>query len=308
MAAIEELGRPVQTDHMAVGTRLDINPISPVIGAEISGLDLSVPLDAGVVALLRAALSTHLVIFFRDQDLTPEQQADFGRQFGELTAAHPVIASLEGHPEVLPIDGREDRASWWHTDVTFLSTPPLGSILYMREVPDSGGDTSWINMQAAYDGLSEKMRAFCDELIAWHHDPFFAADVEAKGGYEWDGRHHDRLLPTSHPVVREHPETGRKGLFVNPQFTRFLEGLTQLESETLLEMLYRHCTKKPEYSCRFRWRPGSVAFWDNRATMHYALDDYGDEIRVAHRVTIRGAKPYGPARPAEDASSSSLQG
>jgi taurine dioxygenase len=290
---------------MAVGMRLDIKPISPVIGAEISGLDLSVPLEPGVVAMVRAALSTHLVIFFRDQELTPEQQADFGRQFGELTTAHPVIASLEGHPEVLPIDGREDRASWWHTDVTFLSTPPLGSILYMREVPDAGGDTSWINMQAAYDDLSEKMRGFCDTLIAWHHDPFFAADVEAQGGYEWDGRHHDHLLPTSHPVVREHPETGRLGLFVNPQFTRFLEGLTQLESETLLEMLFRHCTRKPEYSCRFHWRPGSVAFWDNRATMHYALDDYGDEIRVAHRVTLRGPKPYGPARPAEDANGSS---
>jgi taurine dioxygenase len=105
-------------------------------------------------------------------------------------------------------------------------------------------------------------------------------------------------------VVREHPETGRKGLFVNPQFTRFLEGLTQLESETLLEMLYRHCTKNPEYSCRFHWRAGSVAFWDNRATMHYALDDYGEAIRVAHRVTLRGAKPYGPARPAENANGS----
>ena len=254
--------------------------------------------------MIRAALSHHLVVFFRDQELTPDQQADFARQFGEPTSAHPVIASLEGHPEVLPIDGREDRASWWHTDVTFLSTPPLGSILYMREVPDAGGDTMWISMQAAYDGLSDSMRQFCDRLIAWHHDPWFAQDVEAKGGYEWDGKHHDRLLPTSHPVVREHPETGRLGLFVNPQFTRFLEGLTQLESETLLQMLYKHCTQKPEYSCRFHWRPGSVAFWDNRATMHYAIDDYGDDIRVAHRVTLRGEKPYGPARPAEAANGS----
>jgi alpha-ketoglutarate-dependent taurine dioxygenase len=289
---------------MVVKTSLDIRPLSPVIGAEIGGLDLSSPLDPEVVAMVREALVHHLVIFFRDQDLTPEQQAAFGQQFGELTSAHPVLASLDGHPQVLPIDGRVDRASWWHTDVTFLSTPPLGSILYMREVPESGGDTMWMSMQAAYDGLSDPMRAFCDKLIAWHHDPFFAADVEAKGGYEWDGKHHERLFPTSHPVVREHPETGRKGLFVNPQFTRFLEGLSQHESETLLEMLYSHCVKKPEFSCRFRWRPGSVAFWDNRATMHYALDDYGDAIRVAHRVTLRGQKPYGPARPEEKVGSS----
>ena len=136
-----------------------------------------------------------------------------------------MIASLEGHPEVLPIDGRVDRASWWHTDVTFLSTPPLGSILYMREVPDAGGDTMWISMQAAYDGLSETMRAFCDTLIAWHHDPFFAADVEAKGGYEWDGKHHERLLPDLAPRRERAPrDRSTKGLFVNPQFTRFLEG------------------------------------------------------------------------------------
>jgi len=286
---------------MAIATGLDIRPISPIIGAEIYGLDLSEPLEPEVVSMVRAALSHHLVIIFRDQDLTPDDQAAFGRQFGELTTAHPVLPSIEGHPEVLPIDGRTDRASWWHTDVTFLSTPPLGSILYMREVPESGGDTMWISMQAAYDGLSESMRAYCDKLIAWHHDPFFATDVEAMGGYEWDGKQHARLFPTSHPVVREHPETGRKGLFVNPQFTRFLEGLTQLESETLLQMLFTHCTKDPGWSCRFRWRAGSVAFWDNRATMHYAIDDYGDAIRVAHRVTLRGEKTYGPARSKEEA-------
>jgi alpha-ketoglutarate-dependent taurine dioxygenase len=282
---------------MAIATRLDIRPLSPVIGAEIHGLDLSEPLDPGVVAMVRAALADHLVIFFRDQDLTPEQQTAFAGQFGEVTKGHPVLKSLEGHPNVLPIDGREDRASWWHTDVTFLSTPPLGSILYMREVPDVGGDTMWISMQAAYDDLSGPIKALCDKLIGWHHDPFFAIDVEAMGGYTWDGKHHDRLFPTSHPVVREHPENGRKGLFVNPQFTRFLEGLSQQESESFLQMLYTHCTKKPEYACRFRWRAGSVAFWDNRATMHYALDDYGDAIRVAHRVTLRGDRPYGPARP-----------
>jgi alpha-ketoglutarate-dependent taurine dioxygenase len=294
--------RRVQTVSMAVTASLDIRPLSPIIGAEIGGLDLSTPLDPVVVSMLRAALAHHLVIFFRDQDLTPEQQAAFGRQFGELTAAHPVLASLEGHPQVLPIDGRVDRASWWHTDVTFLSTPPLGSILYMREVPDAGGDTMWISTQAAYDGLSEPMRAFCDKLIAWHHDPFFAADVEAKGGYEWDGKKHERLFPTSHPVVSEHPETGRQGPLRQPPIHEVpRRALTARKRDPARDALPPLHHEKPEYSCRFRWRPGSVAFWDNRATMHYALDDYGDAIRVAHRVTLRGDRPYGPARPAEKA-------
>lgn len=281
---------------MAVATTLDIHAVSPVIGAEIRGLDLSKPLGDDVVAEVRAALGHHLVLFFKDQDLSPDQQADFARQFGTVTPAHPVIPSIEGHPEVLPIDGREDRASWWHTDVTFLGTPPLGSILHMREAPGVGGDTMWISMQAAYDALSEPVRDLCERLIAWHHDPWFAADVDAKGGYEWDGEWHDKLYPTSHPVVRTHPDTGRNGLFVNPHFTRFIEGFTKTESDGLLDMLYRHC-QRPEFSCRFRWQVGAVAFWDNRATMHYALDDYRDAIRVAHRVTLQGDRPYGPARP-----------
>jgi alpha-ketoglutarate-dependent taurine dioxygenase len=283
---------------VVIATELDIRPISPTIGAEIHGLDLSRPLGDVVVAQIRAALSHHLVLFFLDQDLSPEVQTDFARQFGEVTPAHPVIASLEGHPEVLPIDGREDRASWWHTDITFLSTPPLGSILHMREAPEVGGDTMWMSLQAAYDALSDPIRRFCDSLIAWHHDPWFAADVEANGGYEWDGKRYDKLLPTSHPVVRTHPETGRNGLFVNSQFTRFIEGFSPLESTALLDLLYRHCMR-PEFGCRFRWKAGAVAFWDNRATMHYALDDYGDALRIAHRVTLRGPHPYGPARPLE---------
>ncbi len=281
---------------MQLATDLEIRRVSPVIGAEVLGLDLSRPLGASVVAEVRAALSRHLVLFFADQDLSPSQQADFARQFGEVTPAHPVLPSIEGNSEVLPIDGREDRASWWHTDVTFLGTPPLGSILHMREAPAVGGDTMWVSLQAAYDALSEPVRDLCDRLIAWHHDPWFAADVEAKGGYEWDGQHHEKLYPTSHPIVRTHPESGRNGLFVNSQFTKFIEGVSKTESESILDMLYRHCLR-PEFSCRFHWKVGAVAFWDNRATMHYALDDYGDALRIAHRVTLRGDRPYGPARP-----------
>jgi alpha-ketoglutarate-dependent sulfate ester dioxygenase len=284
------------TGIMALATELDIRPLSPLIGAEIHGVDLSRPLGEAGVAAVRQALNTHHVVFFRDQELSPDQQAAFAAQFGVVTEGHPVIAAIEEHAKVLAIDGREDRANWWHTDVTFLQTPAFGSILYMLEVPDVGGDTMWASLQDAYDRLSEPVRAMCDQLIAIHHDPWFAAEVEAKGGYEWHGEWHEKLLPAIHPVVRTHPENGRNGLFVNPHFTQMIFGLSPNESAAILDMLYRHC-QQPELTCRFRWRPGSVAFWDNRATLHYAIDDYGDATRVGHRVTLQGDVPYGPAKP-----------
>jgi alpha-ketoglutarate-dependent taurine dioxygenase len=166
----------------------------------------------------------------------------------------------------------------------------------MLDCPDFGGDTTWASLQDAYDRLAEPVRDMCDRLIAIHFDPWFAADVESRGGYDWQGEHHDKLLPALHPVVRTHPENGRNGLFVNPQFTQTILGMSKNESAAILDMLYRHC-QQPELTCRFRWRPGSVAFWDNRATLHYALDDYGDQTRIAHRVTLRGDVPYGPAMP-----------
>jgi taurine dioxygenase len=276
---------------------LTVRPLSPTIGAEIAGLDLSAPLGPDTVAAVRRALNTHHVLFFRDQTLSAAQQADFAGQFGQVTEAHPVLPSIPESAQVLAIDGAVDRASWWHTDVTFLETPAMGSVLYMLEAPEVGGDTMWASLQDAYDGLAPSVRTMCDGLIAIHHDPWFAADVEARGGYEWDGEWRDKLLPALHPVVRTHPETGRNGLFVNGQFTQSLFGLSKNESTAILEMLYRHCVQ-PEFTCRFRWLAGSVAFWDNRATMHYALDDYGDAPRYAHRVTLRGDRPYGPAMPA----------
>jgi len=275
---------------------LDIRPLSPLIGAEIHGINIARPLDPTTVAGIREALNTHHVVFFRGQDLSDEQQADFGRQFGVPTEGHPVLPAVDGHPEVLSIDGREDRASWWHTDVTFLPTPPLGSILSMRTCPEVGGDTTWASLQDAYDRLAKPVRDLCDELIAIHFDPWFAADVDTRGGFEWHGEHFDKLRPALHPVVRTHPENGRRGLFVNPQFTQAILGLSDNESAAILGMLYRHC-QQPELTCRFHWEPGSVAFWDNRATLHYALDDYGDALRIAHRVTLQGDAPYGPAVP-----------
>jgi taurine dioxygenase len=281
---------------MAVATQLDIRPLSPLIGAEIHGLDLTRPLSPGQVDGVRQALNTHHVVFFRDQELSPADQAEFARQFGEVTEGHPVLPALEGNPEVLAIDGAADRASWWHTDVTFLQAPAFGSILAMQVCPEVGGDTTWASLQDAYDRLSDPVRAMCDTLIAIHFDPWFAADVQERGGYEWEGQRYEKLLPALHPVVRTHPENGRNGLFVNPQFTQSILGLSKHESDGILDLLYRHCTQ-PELTCRFRWQPGSVAFWDNRATLHYALDDYGSATRVAHRVTLRGDVPYGPAMP-----------
>jgi taurine dioxygenase len=275
--------------------------MTPVIGAEIRGLDLSRALDADTVARVRQALCHHLVLFFPGQQLSPDQHAAFARQFGELTEAHPIMPALdEENPEVLPIDSRYNKSAFWHSDVTFMSRPPMGSILYAMLMPEVGGDTLWVNLQAAYDALAEPLRDLCDRLIAVHWDPSFAAEIEAAGGCVWDGKRIDRLRPVVHPVVRTHPETRRKGLFVNENFTKWLLGMSRIESESLLQMLYRHCTQVPEFGCRHRWQQGDVAFWDNRATLHYATDDYGDALRVVHRVTLRGDRPYGPAQPAAD--------
>ena len=280
-----------------VATGLDVRPLSPLIGAEIHGLDLSAPLGAPTVAAVRAALNQHHVIFFRDQELTPDAQVAFAAQFGEVTEAHPVIPAIDENPKVLAIDAaRGDKASWWHTDVTFTDTPPMGSVLYITTLPPVGGDTMWASLQDAYDRLAEPLRDMCDRLLALHHDPWFAADVDERGGYRWNGEFRKKLTPVVHPVVRVHPENGRKGLFVNYQFTQLILGMSKLESAALLDLLYQHCVQ-PELTCRFRWQPGSVAFWDNRACLHYALDDYGSAQRYGHRVTLRGDKPYGPAAP-----------
>ena len=259
-----------------VATELDVRPLSPLIGAEIHGVDLSRPLAERVVADVRQALNTHHVVFFRDQELTPAQQADFARQFGEVTEGHPVIPALEGNPEVLAIDGREDRASWWHTDVTFLQAPAFGSILYMPDCPEVGGDTMWASLQDAYDRLSEPVRTMCDTLIAIHFDPWFAADVDARGRLRV-ARRALREAPPRPPPGGPHPSRERsqrpvREPPVHPDHPRAVEARERRPSSTCSTAT----VSQPELTCRFRWRPGSVAFWDNRATLHYALDDYGD--------------------------------
>jgi len=288
----------------ATSVQLDIAPLSGTIGAEILDIDLHRPLDPETLGAVRQALLDYKVIFFPGQHLSPEEHKDFARAFGEITVAHPVIPGLEEHKEVFEIDytkarnlvgGRgseyNDREKW-HTDVTFVETPPLGSILNAIVIPEAGGDTLWADTQAAYDGLSAPLRTLVDGLTAVHDGTrSFGQLLRAVGKGEWDGDTFTELVQVEHPVVRTHPETGRRNLFVNPGFTVRIKELTVRESDALLQFLYQHMTT-PEYVVRYRWEEGDLGFWDNRTTMHYAVGDYGDAHRVIQRVTIRGDRPY----------------
>jgi alpha-ketoglutarate-dependent taurine dioxygenase len=286
-------------------TALDIRPLSGTIGAEIRGVDLREPLDPVTVAELRALWLRYKVVFFPGQRLEPHHQVSFARAFGPLTKAHPVVPGpIEDHPEVLVLDSerartrreyaptrRRTREAGWHTDVTFVATPPTGSILAAKLVPAAGGDTLWADTEAAYEGLDEPLRRLVDGLTAVHDGRrTFGGFLDAGFGIEWDGERHRTLEPAAHPVVRTHPETGRRSLFVNPQFTDHIVGLSARDSEALLTLLYAHMTV-PEYAVRYKWQAGDVAFWDNRSTMHYATLDYGTAPRIMHRVTLRGDRP-----------------
>jgi alpha-ketoglutarate-dependent taurine dioxygenase len=283
---------------------LDIAKLSGTIGAEIRNVDLHQPLDAATVEAIRQALLDYKVIFLPGQHLTPAEHKQFATYFGEITNAHPVIPGIDEHREVFEIDYTQAKqivsdqkrqygiTDKWHTDVTFVATPPLGSILNAIVIPDAGGDTLWADTNAAYEGLSPAMQEFVDGLTAVHDGTnAFGKLLEIIGRGEWDGEEFTELTPTEHPVVRTHPETGRRSLFVNPGFTQRIKGLTNKESDALLQFLYAHMAT-PEYVVRYRWEAGDIGFWDNRTTMHYAIDDYGDAHRVIQRVTIRGDRPY----------------
>ncbi|GAB2965540.1 TauD/TfdA family dioxygenase [Amycolatopsis acidiphila] len=290
---------------------LTVRPVAGHIGADVDGVDLARPLGGDVVAELKDALHAHRVLFFRGQHLDHAAQIAFGRQFGDLTYAHPHDDTPpEGHPEIFTIDPRryEERYgpdyraqnrrrqysyfTGWHTDVTAAVNPPAGSILRADVVPEFGGDTQWTNLVAAYEGLSEPVRAFVDTLRAEHR---YGGSDRPAGDGAYARRVNDNLLVAVHPVVRVHPATGEKGLFVNPGFTSHIVGLSPRESHAVLELLYAEITR-PEYTVRFRWAPGSVAFWDNRATAHLAPRDleHLDVERRLHRVTLIGDRPVGP--------------
>ena len=268
--------------------RLELHKMTPTCGAEVRGVDLSQPLEDARFDALQRALAEHCVLFFRDQKMTPEQQKAFGRRFGELHL-HPAWPRLlEGHPEIMEIyaDANTKRIAGedWHSDVSCDSEPPLGTILYMLEVPAVGGDTLFASMTAAYEALSAPMKRLLEGMTALHD-----GETTYRGRYE--GMQEAPSYPSAeHPVIRTHPVSGRRALFVNRIFTRRILQLEKHESDALLEMLFRH-VETPEFQCRFRWQPGSVAFWDNRCVQHHALWDYYPQRRRGLRVTIKGERP-----------------
>ncbi|WP_062644991.1 TauD/TfdA dioxygenase family protein [Streptomyces maremycinicus] len=279
-------------------SRLPLTPLGPGFGAELHGLDLARATDAEVAAL-RTALVEYKVLFVRGQDgLDDATQIEFGRRLGEVTAGHPVHDSGVGvPPEVYALDSQDGGFSdVWHTDVTFVPRPPAISVLRAVVLPPNGGDTSWADSQLAYESLSPGLRTLADSLTAVHDGNrafgYYLAQRRQGRGNRWEGEVVTELKPVEHPVVRVHPESGRRGLFVNPGFTSHIVGVSDDESRGLLDILYAHLTK-PEHLVRHRWRPGDVALWDNRSTAHYANRDYGDRHRVMHRITLRGDRPRG---------------
>jgi len=277
--------------------RINVKPIAGALGAEIEGVNMAEPMGNQVFQEVHDALMEHQVIFLRNQHVSPGEHVAFARQFGTLHV-HPYAPSLDEHPEVLILkSSKENRsaANAWHSDVTFQEEPPMGSILLARQVPDHGGDTMWANMYAAYESLSDRMKRYLDGMTALN-TAGRAAFEKAYDKQISDGRkqeiHTDRtsLAPAEHPVIRTHPVTGRKALYVNSIFTQKLVGVSGKESKAILEFLFDHL-KRPEFTCRFRWEEGSVAFWDNRCTQHYAIADYGDATREMHRVTVNGDRP-----------------
>ncbi|MFK3983027.1 TauD/TfdA dioxygenase family protein [Micromonospora sp. NPDC050397] len=306
---------PTTTSESPNPKPLDVRRVAGHIGAEVTGVDLAGPLDDATVVKLRKAMLAHKVLFFRDQRLTHAQHVDLGQRFGQLTRRSRTQsnAALDSYPQILTISPQVDeerygrdyeahyRTRWattitgWHSDMTHAVNPPAASILRAEVAPSAGGDTQWTNLVAAYEGLSVPLRAFVDSLRAEHsffagyrmvaHDPIDREIIDMIDG--------DPLVAV-HPVVRVHPETGERALFVNPSRTGRILGLSPAESGHILDLLFAQITR-PEYTVRFRWEEGSVAMWDNRSTAHIAATDLEPGTRrTLHRVTIVGDKPVGP--------------
>jgi taurine dioxygenase len=270
---------------------IEVTPISPIIGAEIGGVDISKPLGNQMFQEIHDALMQHQVIFFRDQEMTLDEHMTFGRLFGELHI-HPAARKTDGHPEVITIHADERSkvvaGMRWHSDVSCDREPPMGSILHLHQIPAVGGDTMFASMYAAYDALSEPIKIFIGGLQAWHESAHVHRDRLGHKGELRDGE--DAYPVSLHPVVRSHPVTGRKCLFVNENFTTRIDGLKPNESAALLQMLYDHIAT-PEFHCRFAWREKSVAFWDNRCAQHRTVWDYYPSVRHGYRVTVAGDRP-----------------
>ncbi len=275
-----------------------LTPITGTFGAELIGGRIGAP--GFEAASLLSLVEEHLLLVLRDQHLTHAEQVEVARALGEPTPAHPVVPGHPDHPEILVLDGAAGgRNARWHTDVTFIPAPPAASVLVGDSFPVAGGDTMWADLRTAYDRLSPALQGAIDQLAAVHRisplaywgEPFDTALTLDSAQQLFDDA--AKVPPVVHPVVRVHPSTGRKSLFVNPGFTSHIVGLSRIESDNLLRLLYEH-SAQPEFQLRHRWRKGDVLIWDNRATAHYAVDDYGDTERKMRRVTIRGTKPVGP--------------
>ena len=267
---------------------ITIDKLTPVIGAEIGGVDLANPSNRQMDEIHRA-LAENLVIFFRDQSLTQDQHLDFGRKFGPLHI-HPAAPTEPGHPELMIIRADKDspraNGEGWHSDVSCDPEPPLGSILYIKQCPPRGGDTLFASMYAAYDALSDRMKAYLEGLTAVHD-----GEQNYRGTYANFGIADKPSYPRAeHPVIRTHPVTGKKSLYVNKGFTRRILGIPVDESDGILRYLFEHMAN-PLFQCRFRWQENSVAFWDNRCAQHRAMWDYWPHTRYGNRVTVKGDRP-----------------
>jgi len=269
------------------------------MGAEIRGVDLAGPLDDDRVEQVRRALLEHGAVFFRDQKLDPESQLAFARRIGE-PEVHPIVDGTEERPEVIRVlKPAGESASFgvgWHSDNSFFEKPSLGTILYGETIPPYGGDTLYASMEKAYEALSERMKTLLEGLLAVHsasraYDPAVTGEAKYRGEGPLRYRYSDVITrEVEHPVIRTHPETGRRSIYVNPMFTQGIVGVTESESRALLSFLFEHCAR-PDFSCRFRWSPGAVAMWDNRSVWHYAMDDYQPFERVMYRITLAGSRP-----------------
>lgn len=279
---------------------LEVEKVSGSLGAEVTGVDLSQDLPDEVIAEIRQALLDNLVIFFRDQTMTPAQQLSFARRWGEIHL-HPYMQGMDDYPEILEIvktpQDKKNFGGSWHSDQMFTANPAMGTMLYGKTIPSAGGDTMWTNQYLAYESLSEGMRRLLDGMKAVSRgDNFSSHDGKTRKEYYADKISMKVRDPgstqtvTTHPLVRTHPETGRKALFIGGHVHKF-EDMTEQESRPLIDFLMQHSTR-PEFTCRFRWKSGSVAFWDNRCTQHFAINDYPAETRIMHRVTICGDTPF----------------
>jgi taurine dioxygenase len=276
--------RSVAPENLDTST-IGVVPWTVNIGAEISGIDLSQPLSAEQLHEVSAVLAQYQVIFFRDQSISHDQHKAFGRLFGDL-AIHSGVAGLADHPEIVAIhsdaNSKYVAGENWHSDLTCDASPPMGSILYLKTVPKTGGDTVFASMYLAYEALSDRMKSYLEGMRAVHDGEHVYRHMTSDPN--------KRFPCNAHPIVRTHPVTRRKCLFVNASYVTHIEGVPKDESDAILGYLYKHCTN-PNFQVRFRWTPNSVVFWDNRCTQHLAVWDYFPQTRSGYRVTVAGDKP-----------------